>query len=69
MFTCSDNHTPNFFIVIFHIIFYRLAEHLNESLYRSYVCLAFSIVRARIIFFLLCIYYASSAHSLLPLSE
>lgn len=50
MFTCSDNHTPNFFIIIFDIIFYRLAEHLNESLYRSYVCLAFSVVRARIFF-------------------
>lgn len=40
-----------FLLLFLTLLFYRLAEHLNESLYRSYVCLAFSIVRARIIFF------------------
>lgn len=39
VFICSDNHTPSLFIFL---LFPCLAEHLNELLYRSYMCLAFA---------------------------
>lgn len=53
-----------FLLLFLTLLFYRLAEHLNESLYRSYVCLAFSIVRARIIFFFFYVYIMLRLHIL-----